>query len=191
MVTRDPLAVCRTLVDALAAGAATKDLDLDAFMAQAMDYDDPGTGLDRISRLLGDLNITHPMPVRRVRELMRWVREGDYDRIVDGEYLRRGEEPPLREEADAAGAHYATHWGAFRDAGGSVAEAPGRQLGEWLERRRGRPSRELGGALQQRHALDVRRLREHVHRAHARQAVAELGELGGVEKRSVVGLQEM
>ena len=135
VVTRDPLAVCRTLMT-LAAGAAAEDLNLDAFMAQAMDYDDPGTGLDRISRLLGDLNITHPMPVRRVRELMRWVREGDYDRIVDGEYLRRGEEPPLREEADAAGAHYAERVrGAFRDAGGSVADA-GRQLGEWLERQR-------------------------------------------------------
>ena len=33
-------------------------------------------------------------------ELLDWVREGDYDRIVGGDYMKRGEEPPLREEGD-------------------------------------------------------------------------------------------
>ena len=42
------------------------------------------------------------MPVQRVRELLDWVREGEYDRIVGGDYMRRGEEPPLRDEVDAA-----------------------------------------------------------------------------------------
>ena len=46
-----------------------------------------------------------------------------------------------------------------------------------------------GVALEQRHALDVRRLREHVDRAHAAQRVAGLDELGGVrrERRRVAG----
>ena len=47
------------------------------------------------------------MPVRRVRHLLEWVREGGYDRIVGGDYIRRGQEPPLRDEADAAQEHYA------------------------------------------------------------------------------------
>jgi hypothetical protein len=34
------------------------------------------------------------------------VREGDYDRIVGGDYMKRGEEPPLREEGEGAAAHY-------------------------------------------------------------------------------------
>ena len=91
LVTRDPEAVCRTLM-VLAAGAEAEELDLAQFMAQAQDYDSGGTGLERLSRMFIDLNITHPMPVRRAQELMAWVRSGEYDRIVGGEYLRRGEE---------------------------------------------------------------------------------------------------
>ena len=61
------------------------ELDLDAFIAQAMDYDEGGGGLDRLTRLIADMGLTHPMPVRRVRELLDWVRSGDYDRIVGGD----------------------------------------------------------------------------------------------------------
>jgi Zn-dependent protease with chaperone function len=136
IVTRDPLAVCRALM-IITAGEAAKDLNLDAFIAQAMDYDTGGKGLEKLTKLLQDLHVTHPMPVRRVRLLLDWVREGSYDRIVDGDYVRHGQEPPLREEADAAGAHYADRIrGAVRDAGGSVADV-GRQLGEWLDRQKG------------------------------------------------------
>ena len=80
----------------LSAGAAAEHLNLDAFLKQGMDYSEKGTGLERLSRLLQDLQVTHPLPVKRVRELLDWVREGDYDRIVGGEYMRRGEEPPLQ-----------------------------------------------------------------------------------------------
>jgi Zn-dependent protease with chaperone function len=136
IVTRDPLAVCRTLM-ILAAGEAATDLNLDAFVTQAMDYDEGGGGLERLTKLLQDLGLTHPMPVRRVRLLLDWVRSGDYDRIVGGEYVRRGEEPPLRDEADAAQAHYSERIGdAFAQAGSSIAEA-GDQLARWLARQRG------------------------------------------------------
>ena len=70
VVTRDPLAVCRALM-VLSAGEAAADLNLDAFIAQGMDYSESGTGLERLTRLLQDLQITHPMPVRRVRLLAR------------------------------------------------------------------------------------------------------------------------
>jgi Zn-dependent protease with chaperone function len=135
VVTRDPLAVCRVLMT-MSAGEAAGELDLDAFMSQGLDYTERGSGLDRLSRLLIDLDLTHPMPVRRAHELLRWVREGEYDRIVDGEYIRRGEEPPPREEADAAGKHYAERVkGAFKDAGESVSDV-GKQLSDWLDRTR-------------------------------------------------------
>ena len=137
IVTRDPLAVCRTLM-VLAAGTAASELHLDAFVAQAMDYDDGGTGVERITKLLQDLGVSHPLPVRRVRLLLDWVRSGDYDRIVGGDYPRRGDEPPLRAEADAAQAHYSARIAdAFAQAGSSVAEA-GEQLAGWLARQRGR-----------------------------------------------------
>jgi hypothetical protein len=78
------------------------------------------------------------MPVRRVRELLDWVRAGEYDRIVGGEYIRRGEEPPLSDEADSASAHYAQRIGdAFQQAGSSIGEI-GDQLRDWLDRQGGR-----------------------------------------------------
>jgi Zn-dependent protease with chaperone function len=133
LVTRDPQAVCRALM-VIAAGEAAEDLNLDAFIAQGMDYSDRGTGLDRLTRLLQQLRITHPMPVRRVRMLLDWVQEGEYDRMVRGDYMRRGEEPSAREEADAAGTYYADRIGsAIQSAGSSVGEV-GQQLGDWLKR---------------------------------------------------------
>jgi Zn-dependent protease with chaperone function len=135
IVTRDPLAVCRALM-VLSAGGAAAELNLDAFVAQAMDYDTGGKGLERLTKMLQELNVTHPLPVRRVRLLLDWVRAADYDRIVRGDYLRRGEEPPLREEADGAAEHYSARIGdAFAQAGSSIAEV-GDQLSQWLSRQR-------------------------------------------------------
>jgi Zn-dependent protease with chaperone function len=133
LVTRDPLAVCRALM-VIAAGEAAEELNLDAFIAQGMDYSEKGTGLERLTRMLQQLRITHPMPVRRVRMLLDWVHEGEYDRMVRGDYMRRGEEPSAREEADAAGTFYADRIGsAIQSAGSSVNEV-GQQLGDWLKR---------------------------------------------------------
>ena len=47
LVTRDPLVVCRTLMS-LAAGAMVDQLDLDLFMRQGMDYQEKGSGLERL-----------------------------------------------------------------------------------------------------------------------------------------------
>jgi Zn-dependent protease with chaperone function len=135
LVTRDPLAVCHALM-VISAGEAADMLNLDAFIAQAMDYDEGGSGLDKLTRQLQGMQLTHPMPVRRVRELLKWVREGDYDRIMGGEYVRRGHEAPLREEADAAQQHYGKKVSdAFTQAGSSIADV-GQQLGDWLKKQR-------------------------------------------------------
>jgi Zn-dependent protease with chaperone function len=135
LVTRDATAVCRSLM-VLSGGAAADELNLDAFIAQAADYDEGGGGLDRLTKFINDMNLTHPMPVRRVRQLTDWVHSGEYDRIVDGEYIRRGHEPPLRDEADSASAHYADRiGGALQQAGSSIGEI-GEQLRDWLSRQR-------------------------------------------------------
>jgi len=136
LVTRDPQAVCRALM-VMSAGEAAADLNLDAFIAQGMEYSDGGSGLERITKLLQDLRLTHPMPVRRVKMLLDWVHEGDYDRMVRGDYLRQGEEPSAREEAETAIPFYADRIGsAIQAAGSSVAEV-GQQLSDWLKRTRG------------------------------------------------------
>ncbi len=134
LVTRDPMSVCRTLM-VIAAGAEASRLNLDAFMRQGQEYREGGRGLARLSRLLMDMGATHPMPVRRIHELMEWVRSGDYDRIISGEYMRRGEPvEPLAEASDAVD-HYTERFrAAFVETGKSVAET-GQQLAEWLRKR--------------------------------------------------------
>ncbi len=133
LVTRDPLVVCRTFMS-LAGGAMVEQLDLDAFMKQGMEYTEEGGGLERLTRLLTDLGVTHPLPVRRVHELMKWVRGGDYDRIVGGAYVRRDEPADPRAEGSEAVGFYAERFRrAFREAGDAVGSMGG-QLADWLRR---------------------------------------------------------
>ncbi|MEA2200345.1 MAG: hypothetical protein QOI89_941 [Solirubrobacteraceae bacterium] len=131
LVIRDPLAVCRTLM-VIAAGAEAANLDLDVFMKQGQDYREKASPFDRFSRLLSDLNLTHPMSVQRVHELTEWVKSGDYDRIVGGSYVSRDEPQSPRAEAGDAVAHYAERFrDTFKELGDTI-EDTGKQLSEWL-----------------------------------------------------------
>lgn len=133
LVVRDPVAVCRTLM-VLAAGAEAQNLDLDVFMRQGVDYREKASPFDRFSRLLADLQLTHPMSVQRVHELTSWVQAGDYDRIIGGEFLTRDEPVSPREQAGEAAAHYAARFrDTFKELGDSVGDA-GAQLADWLRR---------------------------------------------------------
>src|SRR5438067_3803602 len=105
LVNRDPLVTARTLM-VMAGGIPSSRLELDSFLRQGQDYLEWSSGWDRISRLLNELNLTHSYPVRRVAELMEWVRSGDYDRIVGGDYRTRDQEPDAKEEAGKAYEHY-------------------------------------------------------------------------------------
>src|SRR5438067_7073149 len=135
LVTRDPLAICRTLM-VLAAGAEAANLDLDVFMRQGQDYREKASPFDRFSRLLSDLNLSHPMSVQRVHELMAWVSSGSYDRIVGGDYTSRSEPPSARAEAGDAVAHYTERFrDTFRELGDSI-EDTGKQLSDWLRNAR-------------------------------------------------------
>ncbi|MFL5847305.1 MAG: peptidase M48, partial [Solirubrobacteraceae bacterium] len=90
-----------------------------------------------------ELGQTHPVPVRRVRELMRWVQSGEYDRVMSGEYVRRGNERGARQEAADAVDFYTERFrGFFRDAGATVSKAGDQladardKLADWLRQRR-------------------------------------------------------
>jgi hypothetical protein len=134
LTTRDPRVVCSMLM-AMSGGAAADELNLDAFTRQAMEYTEGGAGLDRLQRMFSDLQLDHGMPVKRVHQLMAWVRGGEYDRVVGGEYPRRDEapRPPAAEAADAA-AHYTDVFRTiFKEAGDHVSSA-GQQLGDWLRK---------------------------------------------------------
>lgn len=135
LVTRDPQAVCRTLM-VIAAGEASDELNLDAFLAQGIDYREGAGGSERLSRIFQDLKLTHPLPVRRTHLLLDWVREGEYNRIVGGDYLRRGEEAGTREEAVSARDHYAGRISAAVQEAGSTVGDMSEQLGDWLRKQR-------------------------------------------------------
>ena len=98
-------------------------MNVDAFMQQAHEYAASGEGLDVIYKVLSTLALTHPMHTVRAAELQRWVASGEYDRILRGEYPRRGPETterPLKDDLTAAGNYYA---GEARELATQVADA--------------------------------------------------------------------
>ena len=54
LVTRDPQAVCRAMM-VMAAGEEADNLNLDAFIAQGMDYTEGGSGLEKMTKMMQDL----------------------------------------------------------------------------------------------------------------------------------------
>jgi Zn-dependent protease with chaperone function len=134
LVNRDPLVTARTLM-VLAAGVPSERLDLDSFLKQGQDYHEWSSAWDRLSRVLTELNLTHSYPVRRVAELMDWVRSGEYDRIVGGQYATRDQAADAKEEAGKAYDHYREKFKkSFEDAGESLDKAI-TSMSEWLSRR--------------------------------------------------------
>jgi len=141
LVNRDPMTTCKTLM-VMAGGTASDKLNLDAFVAQASEYSDWEPGWDKLGRFRSELMQTHQFPVRRVSELLKWVRSGEYDRIVGGEYRKRGEPASAREEAGAATDYYAERFRTiFRELGegaGKVGDKAGGAadaLADWIRRR--------------------------------------------------------
>ncbi len=134
LVNRDPLITARTLM-VLAAGVPSSRLDLDSFLRQGQDYHEWSSAWDRVSRLLNELNLTHSYPVRRVAELMGWVRSGEYDRIIGGDFPTRDQAPDPKEEAGKAYDHYREKFKkTFEDAGESFDKTIN-TMNDWLKRR--------------------------------------------------------
>jgi Zn-dependent protease with chaperone function len=135
LVNRDPLVTSRTLM-VLASGVPSKRLDVNAFLRQAHDYREWDSAWDRVSRLITELNLTHSYPVRRVAELMTWVRSGEYDRIVAGGYRTRDQPADAATEAGDAYAHYRERFQKiFEETGESVGKVADR-MADWLQGKR-------------------------------------------------------
>ncbi len=101
LAVRDPQIVCRTLM-VTAGGLPASELNLDAFMTQAIEYESWDDPSDRVRRFFNEIGQTHTYAVRRVCEVMKWVQSGEYDRIIRGEYRTRDQEVDVREEASDA-----------------------------------------------------------------------------------------
>jgi Zn-dependent protease with chaperone function len=98
-------------------------MSLDPFISQASEYITTNEGLDIVYKILNTLALTHPMNTVRAAELQQWIGSGQYERILRGEYTRRGaqaKERPLTEDFRAAKDHYA---GEARDVMNKVTDA--------------------------------------------------------------------
>jgi hypothetical protein len=94
----------------MAGGSGTPEdpIDLDAFMAQASEYETEGSAWDTLLKVLNTAVRDHPFNTVRAAYLQSWVRCGDYDRILAGSYPRRGssDKPPLTDDYAAAASYY-------------------------------------------------------------------------------------
>jgi Zn-dependent protease with chaperone function len=85
------------------------DLNLEPFLVQANEYANSNDGLDMVYKIVNTLALTHPMNVVRAAEVQLWVQGGAYDRIITGEYVRRGPEQegrPWGDDVKEAGRYY-------------------------------------------------------------------------------------
>ncbi len=108
LASQDPQAALRMFLK-MAGGGDMKQMNLDAFLVQAKEYEESGGPLDRIYQILNTLDRTHPFNTLRAAELQRWIEGGHYERIVGGEYTRRGpdaDKRPVEQDIDEARDHY-------------------------------------------------------------------------------------
>jgi Zn-dependent protease with chaperone function len=130
IVTGEPLVLCQTLMRI--AGGPVQGMNLDAFIRQATEYEGEPDPFARYSRFFSEIMATHPFPVRRVRELIDWVSAGELDRIRSGSYVRRGQEPPVSAEFDAAFQHYRRRFGVILERAGDGLSSVVDRISTWL-----------------------------------------------------------
>ena len=103
---------------------ADDPIDLDAFMEQAAEYELGGTGWDTVLKILNTALRDHPFNTVRAAELQRWVSSGAYERILAGDYPRRGDGAAAqRSDYSEAASYYGDQ---FRAATASIRDSLGR-----------------------------------------------------------------
>ncbi|WP_026341232.1 M48 family metallopeptidase [Actinomadura atramentaria] len=131
---QDVEAVKRALMK-MAGGTRLADMNTDAFLAQAREYDEAGDVRDGMLKFLNLLGQSHPYSVIRFAEIDRWARDGEYGRILAGDYPRRAEDKDAKisDEVRNAARSYKESWersadpfiGKVRDMADAAAGAAG------------------------------------------------------------------
>ncbi len=135
LAAQDPDAAKRALMK-MAGGSRLADMNPDSMLEQAAEYDRGGDARDSMLKVLNLVGHTHPFAVIRMAELDRWVQDGSYQNVLNGDYPRRDtdREASVGEEARNAANSYKESWerssdpllGTLKDAAGSAADAGGR-----------------------------------------------------------------
>ena len=119
----------------MAGGSRLAEMNADAFHEQAREYDAAPDLRDSILKILQLQGNTHPFGVVRFAELDYWASNGEYERILGGDYPRRDADrnASLGDEVKNAAKAYQDSWnrsedpliGMVRGAVGNVARAGG------------------------------------------------------------------
>ncbi len=106
LAIQDPEVVMSSMLK-MAGGGSDEETSLPEFIRQAEEYRDSGDLADQVFKVLNLLGQTHPFWVLRLSELRAWIEEGEYDRVLRGDYQRRGDPDPAYNEdlAEAANAY--------------------------------------------------------------------------------------
>lgn len=142
-----------TVIMKMAGGRQVDQMDITEFIRQAEEYESGGDQLDSLIKLLNLMGRRHPFAVLRLAELKRWVERGDYDRILAGDYARRGEDDRAsvyQEFTESARSYQRSYQESkeplvqfFRELGDQVSEKSG-HLWDRLKERFGRQDQAEG-----------------------------------------------
>lgn len=127
LAMQDRRAVMMTFLKVAGGPAHGHTIDLDAFMAQAAEYETQGDAWDKVLQVLNTVFREHPFNTVRAGELQRYIDSGRYDKIIGGEYDKRSDARPSAEDVkhdfSEAGVYY-----------GEQAKAAAAKAGEILGR---------------------------------------------------------
>lgn len=108
LVGQDVNASMRGLMK-IAGGNHLHEMNVDAFLAQAEEYEESGDLRDSVLKIINVLPRTHPFTTVRAAELKKWSQSREYQRIMDGHYPRREEdkETSVTDSFRQSASHYA------------------------------------------------------------------------------------
>lgn len=91
LVGQDVQASMRGLMK-IAGGNHLHEMNVDAFLKQADEFEAAGDLRDSVLKILNVLPRSHPFTTVRAAELRKWAGSRDYQRLMDGHYPRREED---------------------------------------------------------------------------------------------------
>src|SRR5580692_2032166 len=100
-----------------AGGSRLAEMNSDAFHEQAREYDAVPDLRDSVLKIMQLQGTTHPFAVVRFAELDHWASNGEYDRILGGEYPRRDTDrtASVGDEIRNAAKSYQDSWNRSQD----------------------------------------------------------------------------
>ncbi|WP_044203538.1 M48 family metallopeptidase [Flammeovirga sp. OC4] len=85
---------CIHLLMKIAGGGMIEEMNLGEFLKQAEEYERQSGFMNKTHKFLNTVFESHPFPVTRIAELLKWVQSGEYENILNGNY----DNSPLSED---------------------------------------------------------------------------------------------